>query len=231
MAYIRRSHVSLTPMRFALLSLALVALASPNAACQTPAPAHDGVSASPAPSARAAYQAGSAVSILWKGGWYEGHVLEAAVDSFKVGYDGYSDIWDEWVGPDRLRPREVAAAPPAPSPPPATEPAAAPSAPPAPSSGGPPLGKYVCRQYKTTIAYVTLHPGGAYEISGVTGRYDYDAASGDVRWEGGSFDEWGWDGRYEHVRRPAGDGRPDEHVLRLASESDGLRINCYKMAE
>lgn len=230
-------------MRRLSFLIALVAFASSSAACQTPTPVPaepervassrpERVPAPPAP-----FSVGTPVEILWQGGWYDGHVLEAAADSFKVGYDGYGDIWDEWVGLDRLRPHEEAEAPPAPAP---AEPAPPPPAPAAPSASdvasaeqaaAPPLGKYVCRQYMTTIAYVTLQPGGTYEIAGVTGRYRHDAATGEVVWDGGSFDEWGWAARYEHVRRPEGDGRPDEHILRVVSEGDGLRLDCFKMAE
>lgn len=98
-------------------------------------------------------------------------------------------------------------------------------------AGGPPLGRYVCRQGMTTMGYLTLHAGGEYEVSGVRGRYRYDAATGAMNWEGGSYDEWGWDGTYEHVARPAGDGRPDEDIIRIVGEADGLKIACYEMAE
>ena len=95
---------------------------------------------------------------------------------------------------------------------------------------GPPLGRYVCRQGMTTMGYLTLE-GDAYEVSGVRGGYRYDPATGAMNWEGGSYDEWGWDGTYEHVARPAGDGRPDEDVIRIVGEADGLKIDCYRMAE
>lgn len=108
--------------------------------------------------------------------------------------------------------------------------AAAPAPEPAPA-GGPPLGRYVCRQYTTTMGYLTLEEGGAYEVSGVRGSYRFDPESGAMNWQGGSYDEWGWNGTYEHVVRPEGDGRPDEHVIRLVGESDGLRIDCYLMGE
>lgn len=102
---------------------------------------------------------------------------------------------------------------------------------PAAAEGGPPLGRYVCRQGLTTMGYLALHAGGEYEVSGVRGRYRYDSASGAMNWDGGSYDEWGWDGTYEHVARPESDGRPDEDVIRIVSESDGLTIDCFKMAE
>lgn len=99
------------------------------------------------------------------------------------------------------------------------------------AAAGPPLGRYVCRQYTTTMGYLTLGEGGTYETGGVEGRYAYDEATGALEWQGGSYDEWGWDGAYEHVARPEGDGRPDEDIIRLHSEADGLRIDCYLMAE
>lgn len=111
---------------------------------------------------------------------------------------------------------------------PSSEPAAAEQV---ASAGGPPAGRYVCRQYTTTMGYLTLEEGGEYEVSGVRGRYRYDDATGAMEWEGGSYDEWDWDGVYEHVDRPADDGRPDEDIVRLTSEADGLKIDCYKMAE
>lgn len=106
------------------------------------------------------------------------------------------------------------------------EPAQEPSA-----AGGPPLGRYVCRQHMTTMGYLALQEGGSYEVGGVRGRYEFDPETGAMEWRGGSYDEWNWEGRYEHVARPEGDGRPDEDIIRLTSEADGLRIDCYKMAE
>jgi hypothetical protein len=96
---------------------------------------------------------------------------------------------------------------------------------------GPPLGRYVCRQHTTTMGYLSLLEGGAYEMSGVRGEYLYDAESGAMEWRGGSFDEWQWDGTYDHVVRADDDGRPDEHVIRLRGRSDGLKIDCFKTAE
>lgn len=83
----------------------------------------------------------------------------------------------------------------------------------------------------TTMGYLTLLPDGVYEVSGVRGRYRMDPTSGEMTWEGGSYDEWSWAGRYEHVERPEGDGRPNEDIIRITSESDGLKIDCYRMAE
>lgn len=50
---------------------------------------------------------GDAVTVLWKGTWYNASVL--AVNSkkgtYKIHYDGYSASWDEWVGSNRIRGR------------------------------------------------------------------------------------------------------------------------------
>ena len=197
-------------------------------------PAERPESDEPAAGEGAMYGAGTAVEIEWRGGWYAGRVLEKDGSRFLVRYDGYSETWDEWVGPDRLRP-SPAAAPESPGP---AQPERAAGTEPtreltgaATTAAEPPLGKYVCRQYMTTIGYLTLLPGGTYEVSGVTGRYRYDAGTGEVEWLGGSYEEWGWEGVYERVTRQPGDGRPDEDVVRLTSEADGLRINCYYMAD
>ena len=61
----------------------------------TPAPA------SPPPSAY--YSPGSRVQVLWKGSWYNAVVLKASGNSYYVHYDGYSNSWNEWVGPSRMR--------------------------------------------------------------------------------------------------------------------------------
>jgi hypothetical protein len=96
---------------------------------------------------------------------------------------------------------------------------------------GPPPGRYVCRQHMTTFGYLMIREPGSYEVSGVRGGYEYDPRTGAMDWKGGSYDEWGWSGVYEHVVRPEGDGRPDEHMVRLASEADGLKIDCVRMEE
>lgn len=102
---------------------------------------------------------------------------------------------------------------------------------PAAQHEGPPLGKYVCRQYMTTMGYLTLEDGGFYEVSGVRGRYAYDSATGEVVWEGGSYDEWDWTATYEHVVRPPEDGRPEEWILRVRDEAHGLKIDCFLMRD
>lgn len=55
--------------------------------------------------ARTVYETGDSVSVEWNGKWYPAHVLEvnAAKNSFKIHYDGYSASWDEWVGSSRIK--------------------------------------------------------------------------------------------------------------------------------
>lgn len=45
--------------------------------------------------------AGDAVSVLWKGKWYDAQVLQTTPQQCLVSYNGYDSSWDEWVGPDR----------------------------------------------------------------------------------------------------------------------------------
>lgn len=54
------------------------------------------------------YPRGSAVDLLWQGRWYDGTVKQVvARERWLVGYDGWSDSWDEVVGTERIRPRTV----------------------------------------------------------------------------------------------------------------------------
>lgn len=39
--------------------------------------------------------------------WYPGEVIEVSGDKVKIRYDGYGSIWDEWMTPDKLRPRAI----------------------------------------------------------------------------------------------------------------------------
>jgi hypothetical protein len=50
------------------------------------------------------YHKEDAVLILYGKAWYPGRVLRVEEGEVWVHYDGYSDSWDEKVGPDRLRP-------------------------------------------------------------------------------------------------------------------------------
>jgi hypothetical protein len=51
----------------------------------------------------AAFGVGDAVEVKWKGSWYPASVLETKNGKYKIHYDGYSNSWDEWVGPNRIR--------------------------------------------------------------------------------------------------------------------------------
>jgi hypothetical protein len=47
---------------------------------------------------------GDRLEVESKGAWYPARVLEEDGASLRVHYAGYGDEWDEWVGPDRVRP-------------------------------------------------------------------------------------------------------------------------------
>jgi hypothetical protein len=51
------------------------------------------------------YRAGDAVQVRWKGQWYNASIVRVGDDKYKIHYDQYDSSWDEWVGPDRIRPR------------------------------------------------------------------------------------------------------------------------------
>ena len=46
---------------------------------------------------------GKLVEVQWKGSWYKASILAARDGKFKVHYEDWSDSWDEWVAPDRVR--------------------------------------------------------------------------------------------------------------------------------
>jgi Ca-activated chloride channel family protein len=43
--------------------------------------------------------------VLWKDKWYPATVLKRDGERAFIHYDSYESSWDEWVGPDRIRPR------------------------------------------------------------------------------------------------------------------------------
>lgn len=47
---------------------------------------------------------GDRIEVEWQGKWYRAQVVDAAEHRFKVHYVKYADSWDEWIGPDRMRP-------------------------------------------------------------------------------------------------------------------------------
>ena len=49
------------------------------------------------------YPVGTAVQVNWKNKWWPAHVIAVGKNSWKIHYDGYSNSWDEWVGPSRIR--------------------------------------------------------------------------------------------------------------------------------
>lgn len=95
------------------------------------------------------------------------------------------------------------------------------------ADGRPPLGRYVCRQYMTTIGYIQLG-SGSYTVNGVRGSYGFDGGNGLIRWNGGAYA--GWPARYEFS--PGGGGHAhDEHIIRMSDKTGRLKIDCFLMAE
>ncbi|MBK6541778.1 MAG: hypothetical protein IPG10_10975 [Flavobacteriales bacterium] len=58
-----------------------------------------------------AQKAGDKVQIESTGSWYPGKVLEVKEGQFFVAYDGWSETFNEWVGPDRIKGGATEAAP------------------------------------------------------------------------------------------------------------------------
>ena len=95
------------------------------------------------------------------------------------------------------------------------------------TNGEMPLGRYVCRQYMTTIGWIDLNEG-SYVVNGVQGSYSFDRTTGFITWHGGAYQ--GWPARFEYS--PAGAGHAhDEYIIRMTDETDTLRIDCFLTAE
>jgi hypothetical protein len=54
---------------------------------------------------KATYENGEAVEVLYGSTWWAGSIKQKDGSRYRIGYDGYSDSWDEWVTPKRLRKR------------------------------------------------------------------------------------------------------------------------------
>ena len=51
---------------------------------------------------------GQRVEVNYEGKWYKAKVVEADGDQVQVHYVNFDDSWDEWVGPERVRPYQPA---------------------------------------------------------------------------------------------------------------------------
>lgn len=49
------------------------------------------------------YNVGEKIEIEWSGSWYKGIVLENQGEKYKVRYDGWGELYDEWLYPNRIR--------------------------------------------------------------------------------------------------------------------------------
>ena len=63
--------------------------------------------ASPVPvnTAECEYDVAQSVQVMWKGKWYDAQILKVKDDcsQYFIHYTGWSDSWDEWVTPDRIK--------------------------------------------------------------------------------------------------------------------------------
>lgn len=55
------------------------------------------------PAKKAAVALPDKVEVEWAGTWYPAKVIEKKDGKFHIKYDGYSDTFNEWVGPERIR--------------------------------------------------------------------------------------------------------------------------------
>jgi hypothetical protein len=56
------------------------------------------------------FQAGSQIDVEWNGSWYPATVLEQRRGIHHIHYDGYTDVWNEWVASRRCRARSASRA-------------------------------------------------------------------------------------------------------------------------
>lgn len=47
---------------------------------------------------------GERTEVEWNGKWYRAQIVDAQGATFKIHYVNFDDSWDEWVGPERMRP-------------------------------------------------------------------------------------------------------------------------------
>jgi hypothetical protein len=47
---------------------------------------------------------GERVEVLWRDKWYRAQIIDVAEHQFRIHYVNYDSSWDEWVGPERIRP-------------------------------------------------------------------------------------------------------------------------------
>ena len=56
------------------------------------------------PQHRGTARQGERIEVEWKEKWFRAEISESSEDRCKIHYIGFADSWDEWVGPDRMRP-------------------------------------------------------------------------------------------------------------------------------
>ncbi len=65
----------------------------------------ESVRPTPMNTAECDYDVAQTVQVQWKGKWYEAQILKVKDDcsQYYIHYTGWSDSWDEWVTPDRIK--------------------------------------------------------------------------------------------------------------------------------
>ncbi len=51
---------------------------------------------------------GQRIEVKYEGKWYKAKIIDVDSDQVQVHYVNFNDSWDEWVGPDRIRPYQPA---------------------------------------------------------------------------------------------------------------------------
>ncbi|MBL0273158.1 MAG: hypothetical protein IPQ06_08815 [Chitinophagaceae bacterium] len=53
----------------------------------------------------ASWKTGDKVEVIWASEWYPATIIEIKDQKYKISYEGYSALWDEWVNADKIRKR------------------------------------------------------------------------------------------------------------------------------
>lgn len=108
---------------------------------------------------------GAKVEVEWNGAWYPAEVLRTDGNQCLIRYDGYDSSWDEWVGPERMRPVVTAES----APPPEEKPMTAP----ADTVTTPTVAPMTLR--KGGMIWAGIDPDGTIRVGGsIVGKFEND---------------------------------------------------------
>jgi hypothetical protein len=89
-----------------LLGAALLACKKKPAGETEPSAASAAAPPTSPPAATAVFKPGDQVDVEWKREWWKAVVTQVSTGPrYKIHYVGWSESWDETVGPERIRPR------------------------------------------------------------------------------------------------------------------------------